>query len=85
MRLILGALAIVFTVFLGFQLYRLYKENRLAGQQVKKLDAEIEAFKKENNGLKADISYFSDLENLAKELKSKFDYRRPGEKLIKIQ
>jgi len=32
--------------------------------------------------LLGDIEYFSNPKNLAKELKSKFNYKNPGEKLI---
>jgi len=39
----------------------------------------------DNAKLKADLQYFAEPENLAKELKAKFDYKKPGEKLIKIQ
>ena len=35
--------------------------------------------------LRADLEYYSNKSNLIKELRAKFDYKYPGEKLIKIK
>ena len=35
--------------------------------------------------LRADIEYYSNKSNLIKELRAKFDYKFPGEKLFKIK
>jgi cell division protein FtsB len=70
---------------IGSQLYRLHINNGAASDQLGKMMAEVQALEKENETLKADISYYSEPENLAKELKAKFDYKKPGEKLIKVQ
>ena len=38
--------------------------------------------KNENAGLQADLIYFSESENLEKELRSRLNYKKSGEKLI---
>ena len=70
---------------LSVQLYNLYRNNSDAAAKLESMRSESEQLNNENIQLRADLDYFSQPENLAKELKTKFDYKRPGEKLIKIQ
>ena len=70
---------------LSTQLYRLYKNNGILEAELNKSQEEVQVMTNEAERLKADISYFSEPDNLAKELKAKFDYKKPGEKLIKVQ
>ncbi len=85
MRLFIWAAAILFVSFLSFQLVRLYSRNSELDAKATVLGNEIQLLDQENKTLQADAQYLAEPENLAKELKSKFDYKRPGEKLIKIQ
>mgnify|MGYP001615329342 CR=1 FL=1 len=85
MRLIVWVAAAVILGFLSFQIYRFYASNAVAGAELEKASSKLEELKKENEQLQADIVYYSEAENLAKELKARFDYKKPGEKLIKIQ
>lgn len=85
MRIIVWAAVAVIVGFLSLQLYRIYVSNHSAELELGKVSMKLDELKEENNQLQADISYFSESENLAKELKSKFDYKKPGEKLIKVQ
>ena len=85
MRVILWLAVIVILGALSIQLYHLYKNNGTLEAKLNEIKTETEVLADEAERLKADISYFSDPENLAKELKSKFDYKKPGERLIKIQ
>ena len=85
MRIIVWAAVAVILGVLSLQLYRLYKNNGVLEAELNKSLDEVQALTNESERLKADISYFSEPENLAKELKAKFDYKKPGEKLIKVQ
>ncbi len=85
MRLFIWAAAILFVGFLSLQLVRLYGHNNELDAKANLLGNEIQSLDDENTTLESDIHYFAESENLAKELKAKFDYKRPGEKLIKIQ
>jgi hypothetical protein len=42
------------------------------------------ALNKENSSIKDDISYFTSPQNLEKELRGEFNYKKPGEKMIII-
>lgn len=68
----------------GFQLYRLYGQKAQLAAELKEKIASVNELASENKELQANIEYFSEPENLAKDLKSKLDYKRPGEKLIII-
>ncbi|NCO15467.1 hypothetical protein GW816_00990 [Candidatus Wolfebacteria bacterium] len=48
------------------------------------LNSRLQALLKENADLQSDIEYFSHPENLEKELKSRFNYKKPGEKMMII-
>jgi cell division protein FtsL len=68
----------------GFQFYRLYNQKRQIAEELTRAEQKISKLEEEKKNLLADLEYFSDPENLAKDLKSKFDYKRPGEKMIII-
>ncbi len=84
MRLILSLILLVLIVFLGIQLYGLWNQRASLSQKAEEVGAQTEALKAENEKLTADLGYFSNFDNLVKELKSLFNYRKPGEKLIII-
>lgn len=85
MKVIVWAAIAVLAGFLSIQLYRMYFANGEADAKLSEVNIQLEKLKTENEQLKADISYYAEPENIAKELKGKFDYKKPGEKLIKIQ
>lgn len=77
--------SLVISIFLGIQLWNFYRSNSQLSQKLETFDLESKNLMEENESLKADLSYYAEPENLAKELRAKFDYKKPGEKLIKIQ
>ncbi len=85
MRLGVIIASIVILAFLSVQLVNFYKSNSELGRKFETASLESKQIAAENDRVKADLEYFSRDENLAKELKAKFDYKNPGEKLIKIQ
>ena len=67
---------------IGVQLYNVYDKSRQLNNKLSEVEAGIESLDKENSSLLADIEYFKDPRNLIKEFKSKFNYKKQGEKLI---
>ena len=65
-----------------FQLYRFYGQRRQLSKNLNKTDEALGCLTEDNRKLQADLEYYLDQENLAKEAKSKFDYKRPGEKMM---
>ncbi len=85
MRLGVILASILIMVFLSVQLVNFYKSNSELDKKLATASLEAKQIAAENDRVKGDLEYFSYDENLAKELKAKFDYKNPGEKLIKIQ
>lgn len=85
MRIIVPLASVVIFGFLAVQIYGLYSANVSLARKLDAATEESDKFISENGKLIADLEYFSEPDNLAKELKAKFDYKKPGEKLIKIQ
>ena len=65
-----------------FQLYRFYGQRRQLSKNLNKTEEALGGLTEDNRKLQADLEYYLDQENLAKEAKSKFDYKRPGEKMM---
>lgn len=63
-------------------LYGLWQKKTELRLEAEALSANLAALQKERETLTAKLEYFSHPENLVKELKSKFNYREEGEKLI---
>lgn len=85
MKIVVWFAAILILAAISVQLYNLYVGNGTLLSDLQKAKEKATLLREENTQLKADVEYFSEPENLAKELKAKFDYKKPGEKLIKIQ
>jgi len=84
MKNVINILLFITITFLGWQFLNLCIKNVSLERSSDTLNAEITSITAENKNLSSDIEYFSDPENLEKELKSKTNYRDPGEKLIII-
>lgn len=80
------AVIILALVFIGLsvQIYSMVKERNHLKGELDDLNGRLAALSKENSDLQSDIEYFSYPENLEKELKSKFNYKESGEKMIII-
>ncbi len=80
-----GAPLIGVAVGLGYALAGINsKEKTFAGlkKDLDDLNGRMGALAKENTDLKSQIEYFSIPENLEKELKSRFNYKEAGEKMM---
>lgn len=74
----------IITVALGYQAYSLHVENKKVRAELAEIQESLSAIEIENRKIEADLLYYSLDENLAKELKARFDYKRPGETLYKV-
>jgi len=84
MRFLLnGILALILGVA-GYQLYLLFFQKQELVAEMRRLSRQTEPIKGENQRLTSDLDYFKREENLAKELKTRFNYTKQGEKLIII-
>ncbi|MDI6717705.1 MAG: septum formation initiator family protein [Patescibacteria group bacterium] len=81
---IIAVLLAVFTIALLTKTYFLYKESSGLEKELLESQSKIESLNKENNDLKSQVDYFSKQENVEKELKAKFNYKNPDEKMMII-
>lgn len=65
-----------------YQFYQLYSYHGELREVFSGLSGKLAALRKESFNLQADLNYFLEPENLEKELRAKFNYKKPGEKLI---
>jgi len=66
------------------QIYFTFKERNQLKSKLQTFTAKAQILDKENNEIKSEIKYFQLPENLQKELRSKLNYKKPGEKMIII-
>lgn len=75
----------VFAVLFGavvFQIYNLDFERRDLKREMATVVDELDLVEADNSNLLSQIEYFSNPRNLEKELRARFNYRLPFEKLI---
>lgn len=82
MKRVLTIILLIVLLALLWQLYQLRRQNQELKDAFSKVEAEVSRFEEENLRFQADLEYFSHPENLEKELRSRYNYKNPGEKLI---
>ncbi|MBU4348204.1 septum formation initiator family protein [Patescibacteria group bacterium] len=84
MKIAINILLTIIIIVLSWQFFNLYQQHSHLKESSDKLNSETTSLEKENQDIESDIEYFSNPENLEKELKSKTSYKKPGEKTIII-
>ncbi|MBI5306562.1 hypothetical protein HZB04_03185 [Candidatus Wolfebacteria bacterium] len=64
------------------QIYFIYKEKNKLEDKFYNLSAKAEGIKKENSEIDSEIKYFSIPQNLEKEFRTRFNYKKIGEKMM---
>ena len=84
MRLFLALILVGILVFLGTQVWYFYERSRVAGTELKDIQAQVDKAKTESASLRADYDYYANEANLEKELRGRFNYKLPDEQMIVI-
>lgn len=84
MRRISILFILVVVVILGVQIFNFKKSNVTARARYEEGKQELFRAKSDAEKLKADLNYFINPSNLEKELRARFNYRKPDENLIII-
>jgi len=84
MRVLIIIILIIILALILTELYFLIKERNQLRADLDNLNSRLQALTKENTELQSEIEYFSHPENLEKELRSKFNYKKPNEKMMII-
>lgn len=78
------AIVVVLAGLLGWGLVGFTRESRIVKDERQALEEKLYALREENKQLSSRLEYLKDPRNLVKELKSQFNYRAEGEKLVII-
>lgn len=81
--LTIGILAVI-VVVVSVQAFGLFRKGYGMGKQLRVSKEKMETLSRENEELQAQLNYFSREENLEKEVRAKFNYKRPEEKVMII-
>jgi cell division protein FtsB len=79
---VLVAIFLALLVFVGAELKSIFEEKNSIAAQFAEMEKELERARAERGRLEADLLYISVPENLEKELRSRFHYQDPGEKVL---
>ncbi len=82
MKRILTVILLLAVIALLWQLLQLYMQNSALKNNLGIIEEKSNSLIAENGKFQADLEYFASPENLEKELRSKFNYKKPGEKII---
>lgn len=66
------------------QVYLIVKERGQLKKELENSNSRFNVLARENTELNSEIEYFSRPENLEKELRAKFNYKKPEEKMMII-
>ena len=82
MKRLLFGIVIVVTLTLTYVSGQLFFAYRSLSQETDSLQGRLDSLKTDSDYLKSDLGYFRIPENLEKELRSRFNFKNPGEKLV---
>lgn len=84
MRWIIVGILVVFLIFVVRQLWYFYVEAQAAESRLRQLNAKLEEIRRDRESLQSEYEFYLQPANLEKELRLRFNYRLPGEKMIII-
>jgi len=71
-------------IALSAQVYLILKERNQLRNKFESLSGKTSGLEEENKKIRSEIEYYSNPDNLVKELRQKFNYKKVGEKLMII-
>jgi cell division protein FtsB len=80
-KYLISAFLLVLLVVATFQFLKLNEQRKKLSQQIENEQEKLTTLKQENGRVLSEIEYFQNKENLEKEFKSRFNYRKPEEKM----
>ena len=84
MKILFAALLAIVLVFLGARVFLFWQEELQLGQTLSDTEARLQKAEADEANLSAEVQYLEDPANLEKELRSQFNYKKPGETMIII-
>ena len=82
MKIALAVVLILFLLFIVGQIWTMSGKTRIVETGLTKVAKELEKARSDSHQLHMDFNFYSNPINLEKELRARFNYSLPGEKLI---
>jgi cell division protein FtsL len=82
MKIIILTIIIIFICFILYEVYIYYNKLQDKKAEYENLKQKLDRVKKTYNELNSKLNYFSNNENLLKELRKEFNYKLPDEKFL---
>ena len=77
-----AVLLVVLILVLGAQILSFLSQTSKTQKDFTELQGKLEQAKADQNKFTADLDYYLNPQNLKKELKGRFNYKEPGEKML---
>ncbi len=84
LRLVITGALVVLLIFVVYQVYKLHRQEQALAGELGTLTDQLASMSAENDRLRGDLTYYERPENLEKELRARFNYALPGEKMAII-
>jgi cell division protein FtsB len=81
-KIIIISILTIILIALAVQIFIISKERNQLRDEFRGLTEKADNLAKENEKIKSEIEYYSNPENLEKEFRSKFNYKKIGEKMM---
>jgi cell division protein FtsB len=84
MKLVASIILAIILIFVGTRVYSFWGEEKQLNQNLADVETRLAAAKTNETDLQSDVQYLANPLNLEKELRSRFNYKKPGETMIVI-
>jgi hypothetical protein len=82
---IAGAIILaIILIFVGARVYSFFAQERDLGKSLADIEARLTKAKYDEANLQSEVQYLANPLNLEKELRARFNYKKPGETMIVI-
>lgn len=84
MKIVIAVILSIFLLFLVTQIISYSSKISVSQKKYDDFAAELQKAQDAQKNLRSDFLYYSNPDNLEKELRARFNYKQPGEKMIII-
>lgn len=84
MKIVIAAILSIVLVFIGIRTYSFFAQERQLSAELADIQARLIKAKYSEESLQAEVQYLANPLNLEKELRTRFNYKKPGETMIVI-
>jgi cell division protein FtsB len=84
MKLAFAIFLFIALIFIGVRAYSFFAQAKALNENLSEVETKLANAKSDEADLQAETEYLSNPNNLEKELRSQFNYKRPGETMVII-